>query len=160
MLKKSFYNFCHLAKLSNGGKIIIFLNIYFYNIHFFKLGFNCKSIRKLNDFNLELIEYEHSTTKAKFIQIKTDDKNNVFSANFRSRVSDSKGTPHILEHLICCGSKKYPVKDPFMAMSKKSLNTFMNAWTGPDFIGFPFASTNEKDFINLLDVYLVCLILY
>jgi Zn-dependent M16 (insulinase) family peptidase len=87
--------------------------------------------------------------------LKTSDPNHVLALHFRSRVEDGKGTPHILEHLVCCGSEKFPIRDPFMAMTKHSLNTFMNAWTGPDFIGFPFASANKKDFFNLLDVYLV-----
>lgn len=73
---------------------------------------------------------------------------------FNSTVQNSRGTPHVLEHLMTCGSEKFPVRDPFMAMVKRSLNTYMNAWTGSDFIAFPFSSQNQKDFMNLLSVYL------
>lgn len=64
-----------------------------------------------------------------------------------------KGTAHILEHLMTCGSKQFPVRDPFMQMIKRSLNTYMNAWTGPDFTAYPFSSQNEKDFNNLMKLY-------
>ena len=103
-------------------------------------------------------EYEHKSSKAKIYHFETDDDNKVCALAFRSQVDNSRGTPHILEHLICCGSEKYPVRDPFMAMTKRSLNTYMNAWTGNDFIAFPFASRNDKDFLNLMDVYLVIII--
>jgi Zn-dependent M16 (insulinase) family peptidase len=96
----------------------------------------------LPEINSNLNEYEHSISKAKLIHIENKDENNVFATTFRSRVDNSKGTPHILEHLMCCGSEKYPVRDPFMSMTKRSLSTYMNAWTGSDFISFPFASVN------------------
>lgn len=78
----------------------------------------------------------------------------MFVPLFYSKPKDDKGAPHILEHLICCGSEKYPIRDPFMSMSKRSINTYMNAWTGNDFICFPFSSMNQTDFENLLKVYL------
>ena len=104
---------------------------------------------------MNLVEYEHEKSKARLVHLECEDENKAFASAFRSQVENSRGTPHILEHIICCGSEKYPVRDPFMAMAKRSLNTYMNAWTGPDFIAFPFASVNNKDFENLLDVYLV-----
>ena len=64
------------------------------------------------------------------------------------------GVAHILEHTTLCGSKKYPVRDPFFNMIKRSLNTYMNAWTAPDYTSYPFSTQNEKDFTNLLSVYL------
>ena len=73
---------------------------------------------------------------------------------FKTFPNDSTGIPHILEHLALCGSKNFPVRDPFFKMIKRSLNTFMNAWTGSDFTGYPFSTCNEKDFNNLLKVYL------
>jgi len=67
---------------------------------------------------------------------------------------NNKGIPHILEHIALCGSEKYPVKDPFFNMLNRSLNTFMNACTGPDCTFYPFSTSNQKDFNNLLSVYL------
>lgn len=73
---------------------------------------------------------------------------------FKTIPNNDKGTPHILEHLACCGGEKYPVRDPFMKMLKRSLNTYMNAWTGPDFTAYPFSTQNKKDFKNLMSVYM------
>lgn len=68
--------------------------------------------------------------------------------------SNDKGCPHILEHLACCGSQRYPIRDPFFNMLKRSVNSYMNAWTGEDFTAYPFSSPNPKDFSNLYQVYL------
>ena len=73
---------------------------------------------------------------------------------FKTFPNDSTGIPHILEHLALCGSKNFPVRDPFFKMIKRSLNTFMNAWTESDFTAYPFSTCNEKDFNNLLQVYM------
>ena len=78
---------------------------------------------------------------------------NVFAVMFRTPSDDHTGKPHILEHLATCGSKHYPVRDPFFNMIKRSLNTYMNAWTGSDFTMYPFSSQNAQDFRNLLSVY-------
>ena len=67
---------------------------------------------------------------------------------------DSKGVAHVLEHTALCGSEKYPVRDPFFLMLRRSLNTFMNAFTSSDYTAYPFATQNVKDFNNLLDIYL------
>lgn len=79
---------------------------------------------------------------------------NVFAVLFRTPPDDHTGKPHILEHLATCGTSKYPVRDPFFNMIKRSLNTYMNAWTGSDFTMYPFSTQNVKDFNNLLSVYL------
>lgn len=81
------------------------------------------------------------------------DMDNVFAVLFRTPPDDHTGKPHILEHLATCGSKNYPVRDPFMQMLKRSLNTYMNAWTGSDFTMYPFSTQNPQDFRNLLSVY-------
>ena len=110
--------------------------------------------RKLEEINSEGIILEHKKTGARVFLISNDDDNKVFSIGFRTPPSDSTGVPHILEHSVLCGSEKFPVKDPFVELVKGSLNTFLNAMTYPDKTVYPIASCNEKDFQNLMDVYL------
>ncbi|MBM3198650.1 MAG: metalloprotease, partial [Chlamydiae bacterium] len=98
-------------------------------------------------------EVEHLPTKAHILHIESKDPENLFCLSFQTLPRDSRGAPHILEHTVLCGSKKYPVKDPFFAMTRRSLNTFMNAFTGADFTCYPAASQVEKDFYHLLEVY-------
>ena len=98
-------------------------------------------------------EYEHKVTCAKHYHLASDNTENVFLVAFRTVPEDSTGVAHILEHTALCGSKKYPVRDPFFMMIRRSLNTFMNAFTSSDWTAYPFASKNKKDFNNLLDVY-------
>lgn len=83
-----------------------------------------------------------------------EDENKVFYIGFRTPPDDSTGLPHILEHSVLEGSDKFPVKDPFVELVKGSLNTFLNAMTYPDKTVYPVASCNDKDFQNLMDVYL------
>lgn len=104
--------------------------------------------------NLEMVELCHIKTNAKIILFVCDDDNRVFNIAFKTPVNNSKGTPHILEHSVLCGSKKYNVKDPFIELAKGSMNTFLNAMTFPDKTCYPVASANLKDFHNLVDVYL------
>ncbi|WP_331345781.1 insulinase family protein [Cellvibrio sp. UBA7661] len=99
-------------------------------------------------------EYRHKTTGAQHIHLAADNNENVFLVALRTVPHDSTGVAHILEHTALCGSKKYPVRDPFFMMVRRSLNTFMNAFTSSDWTAYPFASQNQKDFNNLLDVYL------
>lgn len=99
-------------------------------------------------------EYRHRKTGAQHIHIKADNNENVFLVALRTVPDDSTGVAHILEHTALCGSEKYPVRDPFFMMIRRSLNTFMNAFTSSDWTAYPFASQNKKDFNNLLDVYL------
>lgn len=98
--------------------------------------------------------FVHEKTGAQCLYISAEDDNKVFSISFRTPSTDSTGVPHILEHSVLCGSKKYPVKEPFVELAKGSLNTFLNAMTYPDKTMYPIASTNAKDFMNLMDVYL------
>ena len=99
-------------------------------------------------------EFEHIKTGAQHIHLQADNEENVFLVALRTVPKDSTGVAHILEHTTLCGSKKYPVRDPFFMMTRRSLNTFMNAMTSSDWTAYPFASLNKKDFNNLLDVYL------
>ncbi len=104
--------------------------------------------------NLVIEEYEHKRTGAKHYHLASDNPENVFLVAFRTVPMDSTGVAHILEHTALCGSKRYPVRDPFFMMIRRSLNTFMNAFTSSDWTAYPFASKNKKDFNNLLNVYL------
>lgn len=99
-------------------------------------------------------EYRHRKTGAQHIHIAADNDENVFLVALRTVPHDSTGVAHILEHTALCGSERYPVRDPFFMMIRRSLNTFMNAFTSSDWTAYPFASQNRKDFNNLLDVYL------
>lgn len=110
--------------------------------------------RGLEEMNSEGVILEHIQTGARVFVIINDDENKVFSIGFRTPPSDSTGVPHILEHSVLCGSQKFSVKDPFVELVKGSLNTFLNAMTYPDKTVYPVASCNEKDFQNLMDVYL------
>ncbi len=96
----------------------------------------------------------HKKSGARILVLQNDDENKVFNIAFKTLPTDSTGVPHILEHSVLCGSRKYPAKDPFVELVKGSLNTFLNAMTYPDKTMFPIASCNEKDFCNLMDVYL------
>lgn len=104
--------------------------------------------------NLDIVEILHKKTKCKIVLMICDDKNRVFNIAFKTPVENSKGIPHILEHSVLCGSKKYNVKDPFIELAKTSVNTFLNAMTFPDKTCYPVASANLKDFHNLSHVYL------
>jgi len=103
---------------------------------------------------LEFQEYRHIITSARHLHLAADDPHNAFMVAFLTVPQDSTGIAHILEHTALCGSQRYPVRDPFFMMIRRSLNTFMNAFTSSDWTAYPFASQNKKDFNNLLDVYL------
>ena len=103
---------------------------------------------------LDMQEYEHIKTGARHYHLAADNPENVFLVALRTLPMDSTGVAHILEHTALCGSKKYPVRDPFFMMIRRSLNTFMNAFTSSDCTAYPFASKNRKDFNNLLQVYM------
>ncbi|MEZ5599668.1 MAG: insulinase family protein [Candidatus Competibacteraceae bacterium] len=103
---------------------------------------------------VEFQEYRHRATGARHLHLAADDPHNAFMVAFLTVPQDSSGIAHILEHTALCGSRRYPVRDPFFMMIRRSLNTFMNAFTSSDWTAYPFASQNKKDFNNLLDVYL------
>eukprot|EP00607_Mallomonas_marina_P007288 CAMPEP_0182417672 /NCGR_PEP_ID=MMETSP1167-20130531/2113_1 /TAXON_ID=2988 /ORGANISM="Mallomonas Sp, Strain CCMP3275" /LENGTH=1082 /DNA_ID=CAMNT_0024591379 /DNA_START=84 /DNA_END=3332 /DNA_ORIENTATION=+ len=98
--------------------------------------------------------YKHKKSGAQVLSVIAPDENKVFGAVFRTPPEDSTGIPHILEHSVLCGSRKFPVKEPFVDLMKGSLNTFLNAFTYPDRTCYPVASMNKKDFYNLIQVYL------
>lgn len=98
--------------------------------------------------------FEHDKTKARVMLVLNDDKNKVFNIGFRTPPSNDTGVAHITEHSVLCGSRKFPAKDPFVELAKGSLNTFLNAMTYPDKTVYPIASVNDKDYHNLMEVYL------
>lgn len=109
---------------------------------------------RVESLNIEIQHYEHTATGAVHYHLATEHAEKVFLVALRTMPHDSTGVAHILEHTALCGSEKYPVRDPFFMMTRRSLNTFMNAMTSSDWTAYPFASENDKDFNNLLDVYL------
>ncbi|MBR6012672.1 MAG: insulinase family protein [Selenomonadaceae bacterium] len=117
-------------------------------------GFELKKISDVAEVSAKTFEFEHIKTGAKLFYIAADDDNKVFYIAFRTPPKDDTGVAHIVEHSTLCGSKKYPLKEPFVELVKGSLNTFLNAMTYPDKTVYPVASRNEKDFRNLQDVYL------
>ena len=110
-----------------------------------------KEIKELNSVGYIM---KHNQTGARIVLMENDDNNKVFCVGFRTPPKDSTGVAHIIEHSVLCGSDKFPVKDPFIELAKGSLNTFLNAMTFPDKTIYPVASCNEKDFQNLMDVYM------
>jgi len=117
-------------------------------------GFIVQQVDTLPSINAVMIRLEHQKTGARFMHLDRDDDNNLFGVGFRTPPDDSTGVAHILEHTALCGSKRFPVRDPFFSMLKRSLNSFMNAMTASDWTLYPFSSTNQKDFYNLLEIYL------
>jgi len=117
-------------------------------------GFNRVSSVYVQEISAQADVYVHEKTGARILSVKSEDENKVFGISFRTPPSDSTGVAHILEHSVLCGSRKYPVKEPFVDLLKGSLQTFLNAMTYPDKTCYPVASQNLKDFYNLIDVYL------
>ncbi len=117
-------------------------------------GFALISTTPVASLGLELRQYRHHATGARHYHFDCADSNNAFMVAFPTLPDDSTGVAHILEHTTLCGSARYPVRDPFFNMLRRSLNTFMNAFTAPDSTAYPFATQNRKDFDNLLKVYL------
>jgi hypothetical protein len=117
-------------------------------------GFRHLRSQTIESLNVCIDEYEHIETGAQHYHLAADNTENVFLVALRTVPTDSTGVAHILEHTALCGSERYPVRDPFFMMIRRSLNTFMNAFTSSDWTAYPFASQNRKDFFNLLDVYL------
>uniref|UniRef100_A0A2N9HZQ4 Peptidase M16C associated domain-containing protein n=1 Tax=Fagus sylvatica TaxID=28930 RepID=A0A2N9HZQ4_FAGSY len=119
-----------------------------------KLGFEKVSEQVIGECKSKAVLFKHKKTGAEVMSVLNDDENKVFGIVFRTPPNDSTGIPHILEHSVLCGSRKYPLKEPFVELLKGSLHTFLNAFTYPDRTCYPVASTNTKDFYNLVDVYL------
>ena len=108
----------------------------------------------LSDIKSQGFLLKHKKSGARVLLMENDDENKVFCIGFRTPPSDSTGVPHIMEHSVLCGSRDFPVKDPFVELVKGSLNTFLNAMTYPDKTVYPVASCNDKDFQNLMHVYM------
>ncbi|MGC8801253.1 insulinase family protein [Chloroflexus sp.] len=117
-------------------------------------GFELLRDEFIPELNTRARLYRHIKTGAELLSLENDDENKCFGITFRTPPRDSTGIAHILEHSVLCGSRKYPVKDPFFTLVKGSVHTFLNAMTYPDKTTYPVASTNLKDFYNLVDVYL------
>lgn len=117
-------------------------------------GFTLEKIEEISDIRSTAYLFSHGQSGARLLYLKNSDNNKVFNVAFKTPPSDDCGTPHILEHSVLCGSRKYEAKDPFNELAKGSLNTFLNAMTYADKTMYPVASCNEKDFHNLMDVYL------
>ncbi len=110
--------------------------------------------RELADIHSEGYYLLHKKSGARVVIVSNDDPNKVFYIGFRTPPKDNTGVPHIIEHTVLCGSEKFPVKDPFIELVKGSMNTFLNAMTYPDKTVYPVASCNDRDFQNLMDVYM------
>ena len=110
--------------------------------------------RPIDDLKSMSYLLKHKKTGARIALLSNDDENKVFYIGFRTPPEDSTGVAHIVEHTVLCGSREFPVKDPFIELAKGSLNTFLNAMTYPDKTVYPVASCNDKDFQNLMHVYL------
>jgi presequence protease len=117
-------------------------------------GFELLKEEKINEINSLARLYRHVASGAELLSLINDDENKVFGITFRTPPADSSGVAHIMEHSVLCGSRKYPLKEPFVELVKGSLNTFLNAMTYPDKTTYPVASQNVQDFYNLVDVYL------
>jgi Zn-dependent M16 (insulinase) family peptidase len=116
--------------------------------------FELRQSRRIETLDLTVYEYVHRKTGALHYHLEAENTENVFMVALRTVPMDSTGVAHILEHTALCGSERFPVRDPFFLMIRRSLNTFMNAFTTSDYTAYPFASTNKKDFYNLMDIYL------
>ena len=117
-------------------------------------GFTVQQMSPITEVNADAYLLHHKGSGAHLLYLDAPDDNNVFYIAFRTTPENSKGTPHIMEHSTLCGSRKFPLKEPFVELAKGSLNTFLNAMTWPDKTMYPVASRNKKDFKNLMDVYL------
>ncbi len=116
-------------------------------------GFEIKSISNIDKIKQKVYQLEHQKTGAQMVHLANNDIHNAFGVGFLTCPQDSSGIAHILEHIVLCGSKHFPLKDPFFSMLKRSLASFMNAFTASDWTMYPFVTQNKKDFYHLLDVY-------
>lgn len=117
-------------------------------------GFKLNEVKKIKEINSSAYVFTHEKSGARLLFVENKDDNKVFSITFRTPPADSTGVAHIVEHSVLCGSRKFQMKEPFVELVKGSLNTYLNAMTFPDKTMYPVASRNDKDFKNLMDVYL------
>lgn len=117
-------------------------------------GFTLVEKKFVNEVNADCLLFKHDKSGARLLKIAADDPNKLFDISFKTAPENDCGTPHIMEHSVLNGSKNFPVKSPFDVLMKGSLNTFLNAMTGSDITTYPVASMNDKDYFNLMHVYL------
>jgi presequence protease len=117
-------------------------------------GFKLNKVHEVKEIGAVAKIFEHKKSGARLMKLECNDDNKVFAIAFKTLPNGDHGIPHILEHSVLNGSKKFPVKSPFVILIKGSLNTFLNAFTSSDWTMYPVASQNQKDFFNLMDVYL------
>ena len=117
-------------------------------------GFTVESAETIDELDADAYVLRHQASGARLLYLACDDENKAFAIGFKTPPADSTGVFHILEHSVLCGSKKFPVKEPFVDLIKSSMQTFLNAMTYPDKTVYPVASTNEQDLLNLMDVYM------
>ena len=125
-----------------------------YNAIAAQYGFIVKRVRENAELNGTLVEMVHEKSGAQLVWLDNGEKNKLFSVIFKTLPEDSTGIFHILEHSTLCGSRKYPVREPFVELLKSSMNTFLNAITWPDKTAYPVASRNDEDYLNLMSVYM------
>ena len=107
-------------------------------------GWRIVQVKKIASPPAACLSLEHIRTKAKYFHVANNSKDNAFAVAFKTIPKDNTGVAHILEHTVLTGSKKYPVRDPFFSMLKRSLQTFMNAFTSEDWTAYPFSTSNKK----------------
>ncbi len=117
-------------------------------------GFSLERVAQISEMHADIYEFVHDVTGARLIYLNRDDSNMTFAVSFATPPENDTGVCHIIEHSVLCGSEKYPLKDPFAELLKGSLNTFLNAMTYDDKTVYPVSSRCERDFLNLVDVYL------
>ncbi len=117
-------------------------------------GFELIREQHIPEINSHVRLFRHQRTGAELLSLENDDENKSFAVGFQTPPPDDTGLPHIMEHSVLCGSRRYPTKEPFVELLKSSMKTFLNAFTTPDMTMYPVASTNTKDFYNLVDVYM------
>ncbi|KAF9978441.1 Mitochondrial presequence protease [Actinomortierella ambigua] len=117
-------------------------------------GFKVVETRRIKELELDAIHLKHEKTGAEHLHIAREDVNNVFGVGFGTPPENCTGTPHILEHISLCGSRSYPVRDPFFKMLNRSMATYMNAFTARDYTLYPFSTTNPVDYQNLRSIYM------
>ena len=117
-------------------------------------GFKLISEKPLSEINSTALVFQHVKSGARLLYLKNDDENKAFSINFYTPPSSDKGINHIIEHSVLYGSEKYPVKSPLMQIMKDSVSNFSNALTFNDRTEYPFATTNSKDFRNIMGMYM------
>jgi Zn-dependent M16 (insulinase) family peptidase len=122
-------------------------------------GFKLVEIEELKEVESDVYIFEHEKTRAKLMFMKNDSVDKTFSISFKTPPYDNTGLPHILEHSVLCGSKNFPIKDPFAQVVKSTINTFVNAFTFPDKTMYPFSTTNSEEYKKLMEVYLLISIL-